>query len=77
MMILPINNFYFLIKCTDMLAMLTGKTVLLNSVQEFIEIEAWLLFDRSVPINSIVTYLRVQVFEKHDSSNKTEMSNSK
>ena len=45
------------------------KTVLLNSVQEFIEIEAWLLLiffmylhNQLNSIHSIVTYYRVRMF---------------
>ena len=49
---------------------LTGKNcVLLNSVEEFIEIEAWLLLalllcqhNQFSSINSIVTYETVQMF---------------
>ena len=53
------------------------KTVSPNSVQEFMEIEAWLLLTFLIcfhsqlsSMHSIVTYLRVQIFEKFDSSSK-------
>ena len=54
-----------------------GKTVFLNSAQEFIEIEAWLfltfficLYNQLSCIHSIVTYDREQMFEKGDSSSR-------
>ena len=50
---------------------LIGKTVLLNSVQEFIEIETWLFLTfflylryQSISIHSTATYQRVQMCEK-------------
>ena len=53
--------------------MLTGKTVLLHSVQEFIEFPPTFfisLHNQLISINSIVTYSRVKMFEKCDSSNR-------
>ena len=54
--------------------------ILLNSVQEFIEIEAWLLltfflclYNQFISIHSIVTYSRKQIFEKCDSSSRQEL----
>ena len=51
--------------------------VLINSVREFIEIEAWLLLNfflclhnQLISIHSIVTYKGVQIFQKSDSSNR-------
>ena len=50
---------------------ITGKTVLVNSVQEIIEMEAWVLLrfylclhNQLDFIHSIVTYWRVKVFKK-------------
>ena len=64
------------------LAILTGKKyVLVNLVQEFLEIEAWLLLTFFVSLHShlsliysIVTYYREQMFEKGDSSNRQKMN---
>ena len=51
--------------------------VLLNSMQELIEIEAWLLMtffqclhNHLISIHSIATYYREQVFEECDSLNR-------
>ena len=51
--------------------------VLINSVPEFDEIEAWLLltffvclYNQLFSVYSFVTYWRVQMFEIHDSSNR-------
>ena len=64
------------------LTMLTGKNCdLFSSIQEFIEIEAWLLLtfftclhDQLRSTHSIVTHERVQMFEKGDSSNEKKMN---
>ena len=55
--------------------------ILLNSVQEFIEIEARLLLtfslclhDQFISIHSIVTYSRKQMFEKCDSLNRQNLT---
>ena len=62
---------------SQQLTILNGKTVLLNSVQESIKIKAWLrltificLHNQLISIHSIVTYQRVQMSEKGDSSNR-------
>ena len=68
----------FLIFVKYQLTIVTGKSyVLLSSVQEFIEIEAWLLLtfflclhNQSSSIHSTVTNEKVQMFEKGDSSNR-------
>ena len=55
--------------------------VLLNLVQKFIEIEAWLLLawllclqNQLCSIHSIATYQRISLFEKGDSSNRQKMN---
>ena len=56
----------------------TGQNcVLLNSVQEFIETEAWMLLtfflclqNQLLSIHSTVTYWREKMFEKYDSSDR-------
>ena len=55
---------------------LAGKNcVLVNSVQEFIETEEWLLltFFLCLHNQSIVTYERVEIIGKGDSSNRQKM----
>ena len=70
----------FFIFASSQLTVLTGKTVLLNSVQELIEIDAWLLLIFFIylhielnSINSIITCKRVKVFEKGDPSIRQKM----
>ena len=54
--------------------------VSLNLVQEFIEIEAWLLLtfflcldNQSISVHSIFMYQKLQMFEKCDSSNREKL----
>ena len=68
------------VSITSLSRILTEKTVLLNSVKEFIEIEAWLLLNvflrlhnPLISIHSIVTYLRIQMLEKCDSANRPKL----
>ena len=68
------------VSITSFSRILTEKTVLLNSVKEFIEIEAWLLLNvflrlhnPLISIHSIVTYLRIQMLEKCDSANRPKL----
>ena len=65
----------------ESLSMLTGKTAFysIHSVQEFIEIEAWLLLTFFICLNnqlrsiySIVKYLKVQMFEKDQADSKNK-----
>ena len=52
-----------------------------NLVQEFIEIEAWLLLtfflcldNQSISVHSIFMYQKLQMFEKCDSSNREKLT---
>ena len=57
----------------NFLTILIGETVLLYSVQEFIEFLPTFficLHNQLISINSILTYWRVQMFEKCDSSHR-------